>query len=131
MRPVLLTYNLTDSHLARLRRVCMRLSIAVRPVPAEEWQRPLASLLQPDPDRSAHCDPPASDCAFQEVMLVMCGFSAPLVNSFLAAMRQNRLPPVALKAVLTPTNSLWSSVTLHAQLLEENRAIENGQKPVH
>lgn len=130
MKPLLLVYNLPPERLARLRFLCMRLGLAVRPVPIEEWGTPLECLagLAPYP---AATEATAPTVPFTDPMLVMCGLNGSAVNALLAALRQAKFPPIALKAVLTPTNRTWNSIMLHAQLLEEHRAIQRGQSPVH
>ena len=41
------------------------------------------------------------------------------------------MPPIALKAILTPTNSAWNSLTLHGELSSEHAALEAGKQAVH
>lgn len=128
MKATLLTYNLTGDRLNHLRFLCLRLGIAVRPVPAEAWGLSLSAL--PGPAIPA-ADLPTPTGTFTDEMLVMCGFTGPLVNGLLNAMRQARMAPIALKAVLTPSNATWDSVYLHAQLLQEHVAMQLGKPAVH
>ena len=53
----------------------------------------------------------------------MVNFSNALMNQFLLGFRKKKIPPVALKAVLTPENSAWDSCKLHEELLREHRAM--------
>ena len=39
---------------------------------------------------------------------------------FLHFFRENQIPPVALKAMLTPVTQHWSSIQLHDELLKEH-----------
>ena len=64
---------------------------------------------------------------FSDEMLVLVNCTGPLLDRFLQGFRRNKIPPVALKAVLTPTNRTWDSAALHAELLRERQAIQEGQ----
>ena len=59
-------------------------------------------------------------------MLVLCGFSQPMVNTFLSLLKASRLPVIPLKAVLTETNQGWNSLELHEELKKEHAALQNG-----
>ena len=67
---------------------------------------------------------------FPELMLVLCGFSQPMVNAFLTLLKATRLPAISLKAILTETNQGWNSLELHDELLKEHEALKKG-KPLH
>ena len=43
-RPTILAFNLPDARLSRLRFLCMKLGTLVKPVPAEDFNQPLAAL---------------------------------------------------------------------------------------
>ena len=58
----------------------------------------------------------------------MANFSGVLLNGFLNAMRQNRLPGIPLKAVLTDANADWDSVRLHDEILREHIAMHSQNK---
>ena len=45
-------------------------------------------------------------------MMVFIHFSSAILDGFLAQMHKHKIPGVALKAVLTPVNASWDSVTL-------------------
>ena len=44
MRPTILTFNLSESRLSKLRFLCMKLGLAVKAVPAEDFSQPIAAL---------------------------------------------------------------------------------------
>ena len=45
------------------------------------------------------------------------------MNLFLQAIRAAKLPPVALKAVLTDENKGWNVLELHEELQKEHEAL--------
>jgi len=128
MRAKLLAYNVPAPRLSKLRFVCMRLGVAVQEIPPEKQGQPLSTLVGLT-DTAASL--PASAAPFADEMLVMSGFSPAMVNSLLSAIRQARMKPFPLKAMVTPTNLTWNSLYLHEQLLLERDAIQAGRTPAH
>ena len=122
MRPTLLTFNLNETRLSKLRFICMKLGLAVRPVPAEECCQPISALCGLTEQAEAS---PAE--AFPEEMLIFCHMDNAQVNRFLQTAQQMRYAPVALKAILTPTNAEWTPVQLCAELKDERAAVMKGE----
>jgi hypothetical protein len=125
--PVLLCYNLMGEQRRKITLLAMRLMIRIREVKPVEYGQSLASLcgIEPLADNSTAAEP------FTEPMLVLAHFSGELVNHLLSGFRQEHIPPVALKAMLTDTNLRWDSQTLYDQLAEEHAAMANGGQPAH
>ena len=127
MRAELLAFNPDPGRLGRLRFIGMRLGIPVKVFPVSQWGLTMGELWQTAPEADeAPAEPP-----FPEEMLVMCGFSRAQVNSLLAAMKQAHLPPVDLKAILTPTNSGWTPLQLRNELRREHEAMHGGGASAH
>ena len=121
MRPTILTFNLTDARLSKLRFLCMKLGLMVKPVPAEDCCQPISALCGlSDPADAAPAE------AFSEEMLVFCHMDNAAVNRFLQTAKQMRVAPVALKAILTPTNAAWTPAQLCAELKDERAAVMQG-----
>ena len=68
---------------------------------------------------------------FEDEMLVMANFPAGMMNAFLSLFRRMGIAPVALKAMLTPTNAAWDSEKLHAEIAGEHQAMMNGKEKRH
>ncbi len=126
MKQLILSYNLPAKHLAKLRMAAMKLGVRVRPVEKREYLQSLGSFTGALGTFESVYDGEN----FPEPMLVLCGFSQPMVNTFLTLLKASRLPPVPLKAVLTETNQGWNSLELHDELKQEHEALKNGQ-PLH
>jgi len=60
-------------------------------------------------------------------VLVMCGFSQMQFNLFMAMFQRKKIPQVALKAMMTPTNQDWSFAKLVGELKVEH-ALMTAQK---
>ena len=127
MKPTLLCYHFSAERLSKLRFLCMKLGVTVRVVAPEEESLPLAQLCGMEAEKQAETQP---DGAVDREMLVMAGFSGPMVNALLASMKQFRFAPVALKAVLTETNVDWTGPYLCRELKKEHEAMHQG-KSVH
>jgi hypothetical protein len=118
-KPTLLSYNLKGDRALTIRQLATDLGINVRAVEANEYGQSLLSLLGLEaPGEAANTGE-----GFKEEMLVMADFPSSLINRFLDAFRQQGIPSVKLKALLTKTNSEWHSLTLHNVLLKEGAAM--------
>lgn len=119
MRPVLLMYALDGQKAAKIRLLCMKLKIRAQVVYPAQYLLPLGALLENHPAANA----PYSGSAFSEEMLVLSDFSQKLLEDFLRGFAAAHIPAVSCKAVVTPSNLGWSSLTLHAELLKEHAAM--------
>ena len=117
--PTILLYNLDNPRGAKIRRMCLSLRLRTALVPRESYGLPLAEGAVPEA--------PYDGDGFDDEMLLIVNCPGPLLDLFLQAFRRQKLAPVRLKAVLTPTNREWDSVALHAELCRERQAIAEGQ----
>ena len=124
MTPMVLCYNIRPEKLGRLRVLALRLGIGVRVVEADKFALPvgaLAGVLEP-PETVETAEP------FSDEMLVMAHFRPGMLDAFLNGFRQNRIPSVKLKAMLTETNAAWSAARLHREILAEHEQMEAMRK---
>ncbi|MCI8524717.1 MAG: DUF3783 domain-containing protein [Oscillospiraceae bacterium] len=117
--PVILAYHLSPERLGRIRALCAVEKLRLRPVAPSEYGRSVGALagLLPLSDAAAPVG------KISEEMLVLCGLDEAALNRFLQAFRRLGVPPVALKAVLTPTNAAWNALTLYQELRREREAM--------
>lgn len=125
-RPTILAFNLTDSRISKLKFICMKLGTAVQPVPAVDFHQPVGALC----GIAERTDTASSD-TFDDEMIVFCHMDNALVNRFLTTCKQLRFAPVALKAILTPTNAAWTACQLHDELRQEREAVLKGAAADH
>lgn len=125
-QPVLLCYNLKDESFRKVRLAAMRFKIRIRPVSPSEYGETLAALCGMEPPAGL----PAPG-TFADEMLVMAHLSSLQASQFLQSLRRLGVPPIALKAMLTPTNCAWNSLTLHNEISSEHAALEAGKQAVH
>lgn len=126
MRPTIFTFNLNENRLTKLRFICFKLGILVNPIPPERFDHHIATLVglsEPETEPSVN--------SFDDEMLLFHNLSDHQLNTFLTTCKQQRFAPVALKAVVTPDNSTWTAVELHAELRQERQAVLKGETADH
>ena len=106
MMPVILAVHFPAKKLAKLRMAAMRLGAV--------------GALTGDLD-SFESFYDGED--FPGELLVFAHFSDAQLNLFLQAIRAAKLPPVALKAVLTDENKGWNVLELREELQKEHEAL--------
>ena len=126
-QPVLLCYNLSGEKMQKIRLAAMRLKIRVRPVEKDEYAQTVAALC----GLEEKTDAAYVGAGFEDEMLVMANFPAGMMNAFLGLFHRMGIAPVALKAMLTPTNAAWDSEKLHAEIAGEHQAMMNGKEKRH
>ncbi len=119
-----LAYNLTPERAGRIRTLCAIHKLRLVTVPQERFGEAVGSVAGILP--AAEASPP--EAPFTEEMLVLCQLSEQTLQAFLHGFRKAGIPPVALKAVLTPTNAAWDAQSLCAELRKEHAAM-TGRQP--
>lgn len=128
--PTLLFYNLDNETGKKLKFLCLKHKIKIRAVEKSQYSAPIGSLiglLSPE-DTADKEGTYANQQDFDDEMLVFCGFSNQLLDAFLLEFKKNRIPRIALKAVLTEQNLLWNAYALHDELEKEHQMM-SGQQP--
>ena len=120
MRTVLFTWNYPEAGAGKLRYLCMRLRMTWREVLPGEDALPLRRLR---PEAPAELPEPDAERAFAAPMLLFAGFTMQDLDRFTKAYRETGLPVVPLKAMMTPTNSLWTALQLYEELSQEHEAM--------
>ena len=122
-KPLLLTYNLKPGTAAGLDKVCRDLGIRVRGVQRDEYALPIGALAGIPVTRPSSAQA-ATALPFDDEMLVICHMLSSELDAFLQAQREAGMPPIGLKAVLTPVNVLWNSTDLHSELAREHASMQ-------
>ena len=125
-QPAALLYNFNDPDRLRLiRRYLNRAKVTTQIVTAPEFLHPLGYLFKiPGFQPSSGFNLGAN---FSDEMLVLKDFSSKQMDDFLAFFREEQIPSVALKAMLTPVTQHWSSVQLHDELAKEHKMMHKNK----
>ena len=122
MQPTLCCWNFATNRLQALQRICKGLHVRLRIVGSGDFSLPLARLPETAPAVSLAPIP------FPDEMLLMIAFPDALVDNLLAGLRTEGLAPVRYKAILTPFNMGWNSLTLWQKLAVEDATIRQKEK---
>lgn len=120
VKPTLLLCNIPAEKMGVLRLLSVRLGLKLTPVPPERQGLTVEALV------NGVAAEAAAGAPFAEELLVLCGVGAGAMNLLLTELHRRRVP-IALKAVMTPTNAAWTMQQLHAELCREREAIEKGE----
>lgn len=114
-----LIYNMEqDDRTRKIRRFLHHQGIRTKPVSAQDYLRPVGSLLELPGFPSGQILNLGQN--FSEEMLLMYGMTDLQLDLFLAFFRENNLPGVALKAMITMVNRHWNSMEIYQELKKEH-----------
>ena len=122
-RPMILACQLSDARLAKLRFLCMKQGLLLKAIPVEDFAQPVGALC----GLMNRVESPEPAAPFDGEMIVFCHMDNAAVHRFLQVARQQRIPPFALKAMLTPTNAAWNLSGLYEELRQEHEAVSRGE----
>ena len=108
-----------------IRSLARNLGIEVRGVPDAECYKTIGVIAGLQEAAMNRDGKKAKPVPFTEEMMVFCGMKPDLLDRFLAEYHSREIPPVGLKAVLTPYNALWTPGRLCAELRKEQQSVEH------
>ena len=119
-----LLYNLEQTSKGnQIKFILIQLGVHIKNIQPNQYLIPLGILSGADKVSEAPSDL-YTEKGFSEEMLVMKGFSNALLDEFLLRMRKAKLPRIELKAILTPSNQNWNSLTLYEELKKESCSMQ-------
>ena len=114
---MVLLYNCSGPQWSKLRQVFVMQKLRMKAVERDQYGLSLAQVLEGS-DETAGVEE-----EFSDPMLVFCSLTGPKLDQLLGAMKRAKLPPIPLKAVLTPSNREWTSQQLWQELRREHQAM--------
>ena len=106
-----------------IRDLCRDLGLEAVSVSEQDFGKTIGELAGMPAAADTHFKSAAA-VPFHEEMMVFCALAPEVFDRFLAESRKRGLPPVALKAVLTPYNARWTPGRLCAELSKEHQALK-------
>ena len=118
----ILLFNIEGEKLARIRAVSSELGLECISVDAANHRRPLCELIGACPNEANAAPASESAPAFEGEMLVMNALDESSFGALLHCLRRDGAS-VALKAIVTEHNLLWTAAQLHEELKQEHERI--------
>lgn len=109
-----------DTRIARLKAVLIRLGIRIKNITQDQMNQTIGYLAGFDGFEEL----PAGECpVVEEEILVMKNFSSKRIDELLMNLKRSGVSKIALKAVITDTNSKWSFYDLYQELKKEHETM--------
>lgn len=107
--------------------LCSDLSFDCKKIGSMDLNRTIGSLAGASGMPVSAADAPQSFFAPTE-LLVFCGISRQQLDRFLDEYHKRNIAPIALKAMMTPTNSNWTVSQLASALSQEHAYLQKRKK---
>jgi len=123
----ILLFNMNTDRQRSIERLCRSLSIKTSYIKPTSYTQSMGYLA--GIQGFSHTPPNNisvwTNIDFQLEMLVFSGMDSDTIDQFLDAFKKANLTPVALKAILTPTNIFWTPVSLYEELSKEHQSFNS------
>lgn len=119
-RPVILSFNLSDSDILDLKGTAMKHGAEIRPVDISEYSLPIGVIASGI--CAYHQTGEKKTCAeIPEKMIVVSNFGIAAYNTFLHEIKEKHLVKGALKARICRKNIMWTPMKLYGELCYERQ----------
>lgn len=118
MKKTVLLYNFDNKRLRLARKALLPIGCTIKTIPKKDFAQPLGYLAGVEnilPNKEKF-----SGEGFNEEMLVMHGFGGEMIDVLTAALKKSGIGKIELKAVITPSNINWDSMTLYKAIKAES-----------
>lgn len=115
----ILLFHVEADKAKRIETLCRRLGIRASKVKLSSYSQKLGYLAGISGFRRENVSYTGSD--FPSEMMVFSGMNSDLLDCFLEEYKKASIPPIGLKAVLTPHNIFWSAEDLYKALFKEHQ----------
>lgn len=129
MKETVLYYSPEKSEKVRLLKgVLVRMGIRIKNIGPEQVMQKVGYLTGRKEYEETLPEDGKEIPVIPEEMLVLYGFTNRRLDEFLSQLRRAKVPPVALKAVVTETNADWSFYELYQEIRAEHEKM-TAEKP--
>lgn len=119
----ILLYNLESEKGDIIRELCKMESLDFRDVRGSEHSKRIKEIIN-----DVVSDSEAAEKMFADEMMVFVDVEDKRLYDFLKSMRERKIAPVELKAMVTEYNINWTSKELRDELIKENKAMKEYMK---
>lgn len=128
MRETVLLYNFTDrERLMKVRQALMPLGFRLKAVEKKDYGKPIGMLVGVKGMEETGAEAPYEGPGFDDEMAVMAGLTSGQVDAFIKALRKTGVGRIDYKAILTPYNKDWDSVSLYREIKKEHEEMSKQQ----
>lgn len=118
MKKTVLLYNFNKTRLQLVRKTLTPLGWTVKTIMKKDYAQPIGYLV--GGEGFLPCREKYSGSGFNDEMLVMHGFGSEMIDVLIAALKNNGVGKVELKAAVTQNNINWDSITLYNEIKKEH-----------
>ena len=115
----ILLFHVQAGKAERIESICRKLKIRTSRVNPSSYSQKLGYLAGISGFRRENISYTGPD--FPSEMMVFSGMNSDMLDRFLDEYKRASIPPVGLKAVLTPHNLFWSAEDLYRELFKEHQ----------
>jgi len=114
-----------DTRIARLKAVLVRMGIRIKNISPDQTDQTIGCLAGLDGFREQS----SGECpVVEEEVLIMKNFSSRRIDELLMNLKRSGVSKIALKAVITDTNSKWSFYELYQELKKEHETMSGKEE---
>ncbi len=110
MKKTVLLFNFDENRLPLVKRAVMPLKTGIKVVEKKNFNQVLGYLAEISGFQVIEGE---AEETFDDEMLVMSGFTRNDIDELIRSLKKHGVGRVDLKAIVTPTNSLWDCVRLY------------------
>lgn len=117
----ILLFHVERSKAGRIENICQNLEIRISKIKSSLYSQKLgylAGISGFHKEKTAY-----TGLDFPSEMMVFSGMDSDLLERFLDEYKKASIPPIGLKAVITPHNVFWSAEDLYKELFKEHQSI--------
>lgn len=113
-----LLFHIAPEKTKQIEAVCRSLKLQVIKVKPASYCQKLGYLAGINGFDRENCTYTSAE--FPTEMMILSGMDSDFVDIFLAKYKEASIPPIGLKAILTPHNIFWSAEDLYKELFKEH-----------
>ena len=115
----ILLFHVEQRKAGQIESVCQSLGIRISKIKPSSYSQKLGYLAGISGFNRRNTVYSGSD--FPSEMMVFSGMDSGMLDHFLEEYKKASIPPIGLKAVLTPHNIFWSAKELYQELFKEHQ----------
>ncbi len=119
-KPTILLFHVEPKKITQIEAICRPLKISVVKVKMTSYSQQLGYLAGITGFHRQNTAYQGAD--FPSEMLVFSGMDSDAVDLFLKKYKEASIPPIGLKAILTPHNIFWTAESLYKELWKEHQS---------